>query len=77
MTNNNVYTQTEIEQTVIDWMNETDFGSTRKDRFLKDIEDLSYEQKLKLEKWIISAVAIGIEKGYKDNEKNKSLLSTK
>lgn len=74
MTNNNVYTQKEIEQTVIDWMNESDFGSTRKDRFLKDIEDLSYEQKLKLEKWIISAVAIGIEKGYKDYEKNKSIL---
>lgn len=74
MTDSNLYTQKEIEQAVIDWMNETDFGSKRKDRFLKDIEDLPNEQKLKLEKWIISAVAIGIEKGYKDHEKYKSLF---
>lgn len=73
MTNTKLYTQEDIEKTVIDWMNETHFGSKRKDRFLKDIEDLSYEQKIKMEKWIISAVAIGIEKGYKDGE-DKSLL---
>lgn len=59
-----IFTQESIEKIYIDWMNESDIGSSRKERFLKSLENIPIEKQLEIEKWIVSAIAIGLEIGY-------------
>lgn len=61
---NPIFTKESIEQIYIDWMNETDIGSVRKERFLNSLKNIPIEQQLEIEKWIVSSIAIGLEIGY-------------
>lgn len=68
------FTQTDIEQIYLDWMNETDNGSARKDRFLHSLENTPHEQQLEIEKWVVSSIALGLLIGYNKSQEEKLRL---
>lgn len=59
-----IFSQDDIHKIYLEWMNETEFGSERKDRFLNSLKDIPISQQIEIEKWILSSIAIGLEEGY-------------
>lgn len=58
------FSEQDIHKIYLEWMNQTDMGSVRKQRFLQTLKNIPIEKQYELERWIVSALAIGLLEGY-------------
>jgi len=64
---NPVFSQDEIHRIYLEWMNESDNGSCRKDRFLQMLSQIPLDKQYEIEQFMVSALAIGLQNGYEAN----------
>lgn len=62
-----VFSQDEIHRIYLEWMNEFDNGSCRKDRFLQMLSQIPLDKQHEIEQFMVAALAIGLQNGYKAN----------
>jgi hypothetical protein len=64
MKDNTIYSREDIEKIYLQWMNESENGSFRKDRFISLLKSIPLETQYEIEQWLVSSLAIGLQEGY-------------
>lgn len=62
-----VFSQDEIHRIYLEWMNECENGSYRKDRFLQMLSQIPLDKQYEIEQFVVTALAIGLQNGYEAN----------
>jgi hypothetical protein len=70
MSNKTVFKEEDIHKIYLEWMNETESGSYRKDRFVNLLKGIPLETQYEIEQWLVSSLAIGLEEGYNTEKRN-------